>query len=242
MAKIVRIYTLSDPFTGKVRYVGRTVNPLGRRLKEHVRCATKGKLKDKKKELWIKSLLAKGLMPVIELIQESDLDNFQADEKRWVKYYREQCHDLLNVKEGGDGSLGGHFVQWDDEKKELLGVVSDSRLAKMMGISRKAVLYWREQFGIPASYDKSNMKPPPIMGGHNKLNLSDEIVNRMGKEPDYVIATSIGVDKSVIARRRKSLNIPSYAESTGNRGCFTSGMPHPRWSRKNEIISTSSTI
>lgn len=188
MAKIVRIYTLSDPFTGRVRYVGRTVNPLERRLKEHIRCATKGKLKDKKKEIWIKSLVEKGSTPVIKLIQESDLDNFQADEKRWVKHYRDEYHDLLNIKEGGDGALGGHFVQWDDEKKALLGVVSDSKLAKIMGITRKAISYWREQLGIAASYDKSDMKPPPPMGGHNKLALSDEIISRMGKEPDYVIA------------------------------------------------------
>lgn len=52
MKDIVRIYTLSDPNTKEVRYVGRTVNQLSRRLSQHIRTAVKGKLVDKQKESW----------------------------------------------------------------------------------------------------------------------------------------------------------------------------------------------
>lgn len=241
MKDIVRIYTLSDPITNEVRYVGRTVNQLTRRLSQHIRTAVKGKLVDKQKEVWIKGLLNDGLSPIITEIAISCLDHFQSDEKKWVEHYRSICPNLLNVKCGGDGGLGGHFVYWTPEQKALLGTVSDSEVAKVMGISRKAISYWREQFGIEASFDRTNNTPPPVMGGHNRITLSQSIIERMGKEPDYVIAAELGLDKSIIARRRKSLGIPSYAANTGNAGCFTKGMPHPRWS-KNGSQSTSATI
>lgn len=73
-----------------------------------------------------------------------------------------------------------------------------------------------------------NSKPPP-MGGHNKLDLSKEIIDLMGTMPDYKIAEKYNLCKTVIARRRKALSIPSYAEKTGNTGKFFKGMEHPRW-------------
>jgi hypothetical protein len=232
MEKTIRIYTLSDPITGHVRYVGRTVNPLARRLREHINTARRGKLKDKAKEQWIAALNEKGLKPVITLIDEACVSTFQAAEKRWVAHYRHLFVDLLNVKCGGDGGMGGHFVVWTPELDAMLGKVTDTKLAKLMGVTRKTVSYRRDQLGIEASFDRAENKPPPPMGGHNKLSFSPEVVARFGKEPDYKIADEIGVNKSVIARRRRALGIASFAENTGSRGVFTVGMPHPRWSKR----------
>lgn len=232
MKNTVRIYTLSDPRTNAVRYVGRTVNPLSRRVYEHIRVAIKGKLKDKTKEVWINELIALGLKPVIAEIEVTGLDDFQAAEKRWVAHYRATCNDLLNIKCGGDGALGGHFVAWTPEMKAMLGVVADSKVARLMGITRKAVSYWRDQFGVAASFDRSDNTAPPPMGGHNKMALSADVVARFGKEPDYKIAGELGVQKSIIARRRRAMGIASYAATTGSSGVFVSGMPHPRWSKR----------
>lgn len=233
MEKTIRIYTLSDPLTGDVRYVGRTVNPLERRLREHINTARRGTLKDKAKEEWIVALHEQGLKPIIALIDEACLSTYRAAEKRWVAHYRLMFADLLNIKCGGDGGMGGHFVVWTPELDAMLGKVADAKLAKQMGVTRKTVSYRRDQLGIPASFDRTENKPPPPMGGHNKRSLPPEVVARFGKEPDYKIASELGIDKSVIARRRRTLGIASYAESTGSRGVFTAGMPHPRWSKRN---------
>jgi len=228
----VLIYALVDPRTKRERYIGRTVNPLRRRLREHIATAARGKLKDRRKADWFDELAALGLAPDIVEIDRVGLDSFQAAERRWVAHFRAIHPDLLNVKRGGDGGLGGHFVVWTPELDAMLGKVTDSALAKRIGVTRKAVSYRREQLGIPASFDRSENKPPPPMGGHNKLDLPAAVIARMGKEPDYRIADDLGIQKSIIARRRRSLGIPSYAESTGNRGVFTKGMPHPRWSKR----------
>lgn len=239
MKTLIRIYTLSDPRTNTVRYVGRTVNPLSRRLREHIRSAHK--LKDRRKAEWLAELQAAGLKPIITEIDQVGLAEFQAAEKRWVAHYRSICDDLLNVKCGGDGGLGGHFVKWTAELDALLGKWSDSRVAELLGVTRKTVTYRRAQLGIPASFDRTNNKPPPAMGGHNRLVFAPEVVARFGKEPDYKIADELGVEKSVIARRRKALGIASYAKQTGNAGTFTKGMPHPRWSKRDGAKSASPT-
>lgn len=49
MSKVL-IYALCCPITGDVRYVGRTVNSLQRRLREHIGISLRGKMKHKQKE------------------------------------------------------------------------------------------------------------------------------------------------------------------------------------------------
>ena len=237
----VRIYTLSDPVTGRVRYVGRTINSLNRRLCEHLNSARRGKLKDKAKEHWILELAELGLKPEIALLECVGRADFQAAEKRWVAHYRQAHADLLNVKCGGDGGLGGHFVVWTPELDAMLGRVADARIAKLLGVTRKTVSYRREKLGIPASFDRAENKPPPPMGGHNKRVLSPDVLARFGNEPDYRIAEDLGIEKSIISRRRRALGIESYAERTGSRGVFAVGMPHPRWSKRNGTQPSPST-
>ena len=63
--------------------------------------------------------------------------------------------------------------------------------------------------------------PPPPMGGHNRIDLPFEVVERLGSCPDYVLAKELGCDKGVIARARKQRGIASYAQISGNTGKFT---------------------
>jgi hypothetical protein len=64
---------------------------------------------------------------------------------------------------------------------------------------------------------KGRHSPPPYMGGWNKKPLP---ADRLGTLPDYQLAAELGVSKTVVMRRRQSLNIPSYAERTGHNGRF----------------------
>lgn len=74
--EIAYIYTLSDPETGEVRYVGKTSNPR-HRLASHIRVLHIFS----HKRNWIKSLLDRGLEPVMDIIDEVP----QNDPSSWIE-------------------------------------------------------------------------------------------------------------------------------------------------------------
>lgn len=93
------VYTLACPKTDKVKYVGITNNPK-QRLRKHLTSIKKPTLKNN----WIKSLLNKGLEPVMTLTDSSDLrTEINNKEKYWIIKYREWGCDLKNITTGGDG-------------------------------------------------------------------------------------------------------------------------------------------
>ncbi len=95
---INRIYTLVDPRTNQVRYVGITKHALSRRLHDHIRQAISGFHSHKCS--WIRQLLADNRRPEIVLL-ESTQDRLR--ECFWIAHYRGQGSDLTNATDGGDG-------------------------------------------------------------------------------------------------------------------------------------------
>jgi len=98
----VYIYTLSNPTTNEIRYVGKTCKSLKTRLNGH--------LKDKRnnyRSCWIKSLLNDGLIPKIETIDVSDNDNWQLMERYWISQFKTWGFKLVNYTDGGE-SLSGY--------------------------------------------------------------------------------------------------------------------------------------
>ena len=57
------IYALKDPLTNEIKYIGKTCNKLKKRLYYHL---YEIKKYNNKKTCWIKSLLNKKLIPIIE--------------------------------------------------------------------------------------------------------------------------------------------------------------------------------
>ncbi len=104
------IYELTDPETNKPRYVGKTNKPK-RRLRDHIRCCNKiGAWTPKNK--WIRSLKDKGLVPNMNIINETETNNINELEIAHIKDYREIYEDLTNVANGGDG------FDWTGRKHE----------------------------------------------------------------------------------------------------------------------------
>lgn len=107
-----KIYSLNDPETNEVRYVGKTVSPLYKRLSSHYR--------DKKKSYkthWIESLKEKKLKPIIKLIEICDENNWEEREKYWISYFRKHSR-LTNYLDGGQGQQKGY--KHSDEAKEKI--------------------------------------------------------------------------------------------------------------------------
>lgn len=96
------IYTLSDPRTQEVRYVGVTTRRRKRYL-DHVSAANRGGKTHR--DCWIRSLLAQGHIPVYQTIERGTGGGWQEAEQRWIATYRGPF-DLTNLTDGGDGITG----------------------------------------------------------------------------------------------------------------------------------------
>ena len=97
----VKIYVLKHPDTLEIRYVGKTVRSLSRRLGNHIANA-KGNKHNKHLSNWIMSILKERKRPIIELIEECDNSVWEEREKYWISQY----NNLINLTEGGDGCIG----------------------------------------------------------------------------------------------------------------------------------------
>lgn len=95
------IYGLIDPRTNQLRYIGKTVSSLKKRLQQHVNDARRGRVSIRRFH-WINSLSHAGIMPeIFEL--ETTTDDWQGAEQFWIGYFRFIGAALVNATAGGDG-------------------------------------------------------------------------------------------------------------------------------------------
>jgi hypothetical protein len=95
------IYTLRDPRTNAIRYVGATTQTLRKRLSGHVRKLSR----DTPKCAWIRELLACGLEPSIEAV-ETGFGNWDEAERLWIQRCKDEGCLLTNTTIGGNGTVG----------------------------------------------------------------------------------------------------------------------------------------
>jgi hypothetical protein len=94
--KLINIYTLTDPRTKEVRYVGRTSLLLKKRLHGHISGAKVITRKSFcKKNAWIRELLQENLIPIISLVAVVR----EEDKVYWEAFYADvyKCNNLLNA-------------------------------------------------------------------------------------------------------------------------------------------------
>jgi hypothetical protein len=99
---ITFIYGLVDPETRTIRYVGKSNDPYYRlRAKSgHVEDARRGFTYHKSN--WIRSLLSKGLVPEVIILEPCLKTEWSEREKCWIKTLREKGFPLTNIHDGGD--------------------------------------------------------------------------------------------------------------------------------------------
>jgi len=64
----LKIYTLTDPKTLEVRYVGKTKQTVEERLNDHIFCRNARKSKNIEKDEWINRLLSENLKPIVKQV------------------------------------------------------------------------------------------------------------------------------------------------------------------------------
>lgn len=103
MAHQWSIYTLADPRTDLVRYVGKTTMSLPKRLSRHLGDARRGL--STHKDNWLRGLLADGLKPRVSVLETGEgEDTWQEREKFWIAFYRAWGGHLTNHHDGGNGT------------------------------------------------------------------------------------------------------------------------------------------
>lgn len=110
------IYKLICPTSGDVRYVGKTVQKLSKRLYKH---QYEIRRTPSKKNSWLIGLEKLGLLfeVKIELVEECNIDKINDREIFWIKFFKDSGCKLTNMTEGGDvGSLGHKHSQEAIEK------------------------------------------------------------------------------------------------------------------------------
>lgn len=97
----VFLYTLEDPRSpGMVRYIGKTSSPV-RRLRSHVSVCSSPS--PSHKNSWISGLIASGVTPKMEILEEVPEDEWEEAEVFYIKYLGFLGCDLTNVAVGGRG-------------------------------------------------------------------------------------------------------------------------------------------
>lgn len=114
MVETIKIYCLRHPDTLELRYVGMTSKSLKYRLGKHIDNA---KYTKHNKHLcnWILAILKLGKLPIIELIEEVNNENWIEKEVFYIKKYKSDR--LLNFTNGGEGVFG--LKHSEESKKKM---------------------------------------------------------------------------------------------------------------------------
>lgn len=117
--KTIKIYTLDDPITGYIKYVGKTTSPLTTRLSAHIYEALKRNTKSYRCS-WIKHLNSKNLKPTINLLDEIQYtSDWEWLEQYWISQIKTWGFKITNLTDGGDGNKGQIFSKETIEKRKI---------------------------------------------------------------------------------------------------------------------------
>lgn len=222
------IYGLVDPTTQRLRYVGRTIQPLEMRLRNHIDVSRRKS--NSAKSQWIRSLLAAGFKPEIFEIERVSVEASPEAEGVWMAYFRYVGAELLNEQSHNVGGHHNYIVDWTEERIARLGKIPDEEYAKELGVDRKTIEYKRRRLGI-AKCGQRYFVPPPPMGGWNRIELPQHIIDRLGTMSDRQLGKEIGVSKKTILEARRVRGIPDYSATHGHPTRFKSGNGHKRWDK-----------
>lgn len=187
--KTVRIYTLSNPMTNEIRYVGKTINTLEYRLGGHIREARRRNNTGHKNN-WVKSLLKNGLEPKIDLLDEIEYEeNWEWLEQYWISQMKSWGFNLTNMTDGGDGNKNQIFSEKSHKKRSetikrrvLSGEIDYTERAKKISVARKGIklsditkeklrqINLGKKYGLETILKKSK-------GGVLQLDLNGNVLN-----------------------------------------------------------------
>lgn len=201
MTKITHIYGLVDPFTREIRYIGKTILNPSQRLCSHVSEARRSDIDRRHyhKNRWISNLLAKGAYPEVIILETVLSDDWQDAEKRWIQKGRDLGWRLTNLSDGGEGTPG---YPCPDEKKLHLSKLLSGRKRSQEAIERTRQKLLGRKPSTEAVRKASEAR--------QVYQITDEIIELLGKSTDYDIGTRFNIHPATIRKLRVKRGIPRY--------------------------------
>lgn len=189
------IYGLYNKDTGHVRYVGRTIQKLYRRLNSH-RCDARDKTRRTTSAgRWIRKI---GCDNVDIVLLEPSPENESKAEVWWMEYLEFLGCDLVNETRKELKVDGPEGIEITDEMKSMMGEVPDKVIAEEFDIGESTVYKHRARLGIE--------------GWDPKIELPQECIDQLGQKPDVELAKEYDTSRATIKRRREEKNIDPYRE------------------------------
>jgi hypothetical protein len=118
------IYALRDPVTGEVRYVGKADDPVYR-LRQHLKPGNLA-AEETYKTHWLRLLVAQGLKPSLEVLEQVPKEQWEDAERRWIAHFLALGAPLTNSNDGG----GGMFNP-SEETRQKIGEARRQEWARM---------------------------------------------------------------------------------------------------------------
>lgn len=148
------IYTLSDK-NGDIRYIGKTNTPR-KRLYSHIQeCKTSNK---SHKINWVKSLLAKNEVPIIDILEEVSIDDWKDSEIYWIEQFRQWGFKLTNISIGGSNN---NYKRTIETKQKMRKSKLGSKLSKEH--KEKISLSVKEKYIEIPNYNRSGNNSKTII-------------------------------------------------------------------------------
>jgi len=129
-----KIYTLNDPITNEIRYVGYTGDKIEKRLSGHLSHINSRSVNTHKNR-WLRKLLSSNLKPIICLVEECETEEIvKLREIEIIAEYKHKGIRLTNSTDGGEGTRGYRFSK---EKIDYLTSLKIGRKVKPCSEERK---------------------------------------------------------------------------------------------------------
>jgi group I intron endonuclease len=174
------IYSLNDPITLEIRYIGQTIDMVTRLY---------GHINDKHKTHkvnWIKSLKNKGLKPTINLIQEVPNEEASKWEIFYISFFKNCGFDLTNLTDGGEP---GNFKKGHKHSPETRLKIKEARAKQVIPKGKDSPHYGKKHtpehvakvvaklIGRPCSAEAKAK-----IGKANKANLTGRVLTDQHKK------------------------------------------------------------
>ena len=191
------VYTITDPRDYKIKYVGITTNPKNRFCKHNsIKQGKEGILKRN----WILKLKSLGLNPIINIVDEGDIEYCKNAETGYIKLLM-ACGGKLKNK-----AKQGFLFKHTDETKLKVSLANKGRkLTELQRLEKKetAAKYWlgkkfTEEHLHKISINRKGI--PSVNKGKTKYNI--DIINNIKK--DYQTGNFSQLDLSKIYGISKS--------------------------------------
>jgi len=171
----VKIYSLICPRTNEIKYIGKTIQSLSKRLKNHMHPTQKD---GSYRANWIRELKEDSLKPSIQLIEECEETIWEEREMYWIGFYS-NLFTLVNYTKGGNG---GHHVKISTKEKLSLTYKEKWKNNEYRkGMSTMSKEMWEDEHHVKKM---SDIKKEHWQDGEYREKMV-EVAKEMWKSEDY---------------------------------------------------------